>query len=562
MTRRSLCWITASAAAIAALAALVLGALQSVAWRGLEAPALARWIALRLDPGLGFEPASQLLAQPSESYFGYGRLAIAIYLLLGLVLAMGRPLWRSLLGPALAVGVAALLAVAAGGDIAAYWFSEGAGPFVRRVGFWFVEVPALALAIALVTGAGAFGWADGKAKRSLALALLLALPLALVATALLAYMPHGPLLGLALTLALTLAVSPALSPARVAPHDAAGVRPLLAPGGRTLVAVTVALACVGTGFALALYRPVLLAGPAIDAMPLPETDRLDGARLHVFNTGYNRMSWWLVGRERPWRPVPAFVVEDPQTGLFVFDTGFSDAVARNGEDGLHAPERWVIESRSHPRLALPAQMLEAGLDPARVHHVALSHLHGDHVGQIGAFPNAAILGGPGSANFAHADSAPADSADWGERWQELSFEEELRFGAFEPAVDFIGDGGIVLVFDGGHAAEGMMLLLALDGGPVLLTGDAVVHLDWLRSNDVQRIVVDPVRAATVRNQVRAFIEATPGASVAYGHDLRAIDCDRRDIVCHPSPSFRPEELATPQIEALLSDFVRRQPRAN
>ena len=114
----------------------------------------------------------------------------------------------------------------------------------------------------------------------------------------------------------------------------------------------------------------------------------------------------------------------------------------------------------------------------------------------------------------------------------------------------------MLVYGGGHADEGMMLLLALDAGPALLTGDAIVHSDWLRSNDVQRIVVDPARAATVRNQVRAFIDATPEASIAYGHDLRGIDCARRDVICHAGTSLRPEEFATPQIEAWISDFVR------
>lgn len=534
MTRRSLCLIAASAAAIAAL---VLGGLQSVAWHGLEAPALARWIAVGVDPDLRFEQASKLLAQPTESYFGYGRLAIVIYLLLGLAVTADRRVWRSLLGPSLAGALCLLATLAAGGDIAAYWFSEGAGPFVRRVGFWYVEVPALVLAIATMTGAGALKRANGKASLRLALAL----PFALVATALLAYMPHGPLLGLALTMALVAAAADE----RVTSVDASPVRP---PLGRRYVALGIVFVCVVAGLGLALYRPVLRVGPAIDGTPLPDTDRLDGARLHVFNTGYNRMSWWLVGRERPWRPVPAFVVEDPPTGLFVFDTGFSDAVARLGEDGLHAPERWVIESRSHPSLALPAQMLAAGLDPASVHHVALSHLHGDHVGQLGAFPNATILGGPGSAKFA--------SGDLRERWGEVSFDGEFRFGAFDPAVDFIGDGGIVLVYGGGHADEGMMLLLALDAGPVLLTGDAIVHSDWLRSNDVQRIVVDPARAATVRNQVRAFIDATPEASIAYGHDLRGIDCARRDVICHAGTSLRPEELATPQIEAWISDFVR------
>jgi N-acyl homoserine lactone hydrolase len=85
-----------------------------------------------------------------------------------------------------------------------------------------------------------------------------------------------------------------------------------------------------------------------------------------------------------------------------------------------------------------------------------------------------------------------------------------------------------------------MLILPLNEGPVLLTGDAVVHSDWLHSDDVQRITVDANRAAVVRNQVRSFLDTTPNSSIAYGHDLRGIDCERHDIVCHRSEKFYPE----------------------
>lgn len=73
-----------------------------------------------------------------------------------------------------------------------------------------------------------------------------------------------------------------------------------------------------------------------------------------------------------------------------------------------------------------------------------------------------------------------------------------------------------------------------------LVGDAVVHSDWPHSDDIQRIAVNANRAAVVRNEVRSFLDTTPNASIAYGHDLRGIDCERHDIVCHRSENFNPE----------------------
>jgi len=298
------------------------------------------------------------------------------------------------------------------------------------------------------------------------------------------------------------------------------------------VTVVVAVLFLAAAF-FVMYRPTLRPGPEISPHPLIISSKLEGVRLHVFSTGDNKMSWFLVGDNRPWRPVPAFVIEHPQKGLFVFDTGLPDAVAKLGEAGLPIPERWVIESRSVESLMLPAQMREAGLDPLEVHQVFISHLHGDHVGQIQAFPNAEFIGGHDSAAF-------AQSASVQQSWKEQSFEAGTSFGPFDASVDLAGDKSIVLIGGGGHSSEGLMLFLALEEGPVLLAGDAVVHADWLRSEDVQRIVVDANRAAVVRNQVRAFLDTTPGSSVAYGHDLRGIDCERHDIVCHRSENFYPD----------------------
>jgi len=505
------------AALTAALIAVTLGSLQSVAWNGPEAPAIARAVATWLDPGLLLEAASNGLAQPSESYFGYGRLAVAAYaLLVAAVVAMRHWFPRPLQG-----WLAALVTLAIGGDIIAYWLSERSGLLVRRIGFWYTELPALAAIVLLLTGVGAWGFRRGGPERWLACCL----PVSLAATLCLGYLPHGVLLGLALTLLFVFGLSP---------RDANAIR----ISKRALGAIALAAACGALALA-STYRPTLRPGQSLAARPLPITEiteiseTMQGARLHVFNTGRNRMSWLLVGRERPWRPVPAFVIEQPESGLFVFDTGLSDAVAERGEAGMRVPERWFIESRGDTDMTLPAQMRRAGLDPDAVRHIAISHLHGDHIGQLEAFPNAQIIGGPDSAAFARDHGLQ-------ERWHEQTFETSFRFGPFDQAVDLVGDGSLVLIRGGGHAREGLMLALALDGGPLLLSGDAIVHSDWLRSNDVQRIAVNADRAAVVRNQVRSFLDTTPGASVAFGHDLREIDCNRDDIVCHGQERFRPE----------------------
>jgi glyoxylase-like metal-dependent hydrolase (beta-lactamase superfamily II) len=239
----------------------------------------------------------------------------------------------------------------------------------------------------------------------------------------------------------------------------------------------------------------------------------------------NRMAALLVGSARPWRPASAFVIEHPRAGLVVFDCGLSDAVARDGEAALGIPMRWLFESRGHPGRTLDAQMREAGLDPGRVRLVVLSHWHDDHLGAAPAFPGATFIGGPGTAGYAIAPGfAPSRRT--------LDFAGAAALPPFDAAVDLLGDGSLWVLRGGGHTREDLLVLLPLPDGPVLLAGDAVVHRDWLAADDVQRIAVDPMRAADVRNRIRALAAAVPGLVLVPGHDLGGVPHDRADVVWH------------------------------
>jgi len=255
-----------------------------------------------------------------------------------------------------------------------------------------------------------------------------------------------------------------------------------------------------------VYRPVLRPGrpppPPPYSLPAPVT----GLRLHVFNTGMNRMSVVLVGDTRPWRPVPAFVIEHSTRGLVVFGAGLPAEVATEGEAALGIPTRWVIESRSRPGRSLAEQMLRDGLSPDAVRNVIVSHLHEDQLGSAKAFRAADFLGGAGTQDTRVNGWLPA--------WREIDFTGLPPLPPFDVASDLFGDGSIVLIAGGGHARGDRMALVALPSAPVLLAGDAVVHRDWPGSDGVQRVTVAADRAADVRNQVRALLEARADLTLA------------------------------------------------
>ena len=74
-------------------------------------------------------------------------------------------------------------------------------------------------------------------------------------------------------------------------------------------------------------------------------------------------------------------------GIVLWDTGIPDAVAAM-PDGMVVANGAITYRRTK---TLAAQIEQIGLKPADVTYVAVSHTHGDHVGNIALFPSATVL---------------------------------------------------------------------------------------------------------------------------------------------------------------------------
>lgn len=185
--------VLATCAALGALATCAaLGTLASRIWHGADAPAWVRGVTDALTPTLGAAPgAASRPGTPPPVYFAVGRAFVLVYAALAVrwTLRPVGPVWmrRSL---------AVLLGLAALGDVLAYWVSAWAGPAVRAVGFWRIEVPALLLALLVIGARGVALLRAGAAPARTAWTLALAPVVAIAGTAALRYMPHGPVLGL------------------------------------------------------------------------------------------------------------------------------------------------------------------------------------------------------------------------------------------------------------------------------------------------------------------------------------------------------------------------------
>ena len=149
-------------------------------------------------------------------------------------------------------------------------------------------------------------------------------------------------------------------------------------------------------------------------------------------------------------------------GLLLWDTGISDAVAAM-PNGLVTANGAIIQSRAK---TLAAQLTELGVKPADVTYVAVSHTHGDHVGNIGQFPTSTVL-------------IQGAEYDWAMAGQNKpAFVDSQKIQKLTGDHDVFGDGSVTIITTPGHTPGHQSLLVKLPKtGALVLSGDAVHFQD-------------------------------------------------------------------------------------
>ena len=208
----------------------------------------------------------------------------------------------------------------------------------------------------------------------------------------------------------------------------------------------------------------------------------------------------------------------------LFDLGLPAEIAESAERVLHPITRRLFSTRSLPNKSISNQLSKAGFSLDSVKYIFLSHLHFDHIGDLNEFKDATIVIGEDTdldhlSKLDGFDPEPIHDLNKLNLIQTLSFHRGTPLATFEKAIDYFKDGSIQIIKGGGHVDGSIALLIQLQDGPVLLSGDEVVHFDWLNHDDVQRISKNPNRIADIRNRIRMLIQLAPEVVLIPGHDL-------------------------------------------
>ncbi len=222
-------------------------------------------------------------------------------------------------------------------------------------------------------------------------------------------------------------------------------------------------------------------------------------------------------------PVGFFVVMHPK-GNVLFDTGNNDKIITD-------PSYWGPFFKAYnpvvtPEVAIDAQLGKIGLKPDDIKYVVIGHLHLDHGGNVGKFPNSTVVvqkdeirnafwPEPGTANFyILGDIMPLRNPP-GE-----ATPNKFKMIQLEGDMDLFGDGSVVVKRWVGHTPGSQMMIVRLPKtGTIILTSDNV----YLRENVEKNILPNVILAYDPGGILRAYewiryMQATEKADYFTAHD--------------------------------------------
>jgi len=200
----------------------------------------------------------------------------------------------------------------------------------------------------------------------------------------------------------------------------------------------------------------------------------------------------------------------------LWDTGVPEA-ALNDPKGWSTLPKLIVY---HLDKTVTGQLAEIGLKPSDVGRVAISHTHGDHIGNVRVFPDSAILMQRAEHSWINSGNGPNDNVN---RLMALAREllgDPKNLQLIDGDTDVFGDGSVILVSTPGHTPGSQSLLVHLkNSGFIILSGD-VAHLEGnFERNIVPALNTDKAQSIASMEKIRQMM-ARYGATLFINHDKK------------------------------------------
>jgi N-acyl homoserine lactone hydrolase len=213
---------------------------------------------------------------------------------------------------------------------------------------------------------------------------------------------------------------------------------------------------------------------------------------------------WLVKRGSEW---------------LLWDTGVPESALNNPEGWSTLPKLIVY----HLDRTLTNQLAEIGLQTSDVTYVALSHTHGDHIGNVGLFANSTVLMQRTEYSWISSPDGTNDNVNQLKALARKLLSTPKQLQLLDGDTDVFGDGSVTLISTPGHTPGHQSLLVHLkNSGFIILSGDVAHSEENFEKDIVPSLNTDKAASIASMDKVRRMI-ATYQAKLFINHDKAQSD---------------------------------------
>ncbi|MDO3434040.1 MBL fold metallo-hydrolase [Rhizobium sp. CBN3] len=290
-----------------------------------------------------------------------------------------------------------------------------------------------------------------------------------------------------------------------------------------------------------LAAPVILREKAVaaatgessnmNAMPLPEIDqfKLGSYKFTVVRDGINisEKPYETYGTNQDPETVKALLTANflPADKIL---SGYTPALIDTGSDVILVDTGFGAAGRARGAGRLAEGLKTAGYSADDVTLVALTHLHGDHIGGLmengaAAFKNARYVIGQAEYDFWSNKSREGTPAEGGHKAVLANVTPLVEKATFIKDGDSIAP-GMTAMLAAGHSPGHMVFHVESEGKRLVLTGDTANHyiLSLLRPDWEVRFDMDKAQAAASRRKVFDMIATDKIAFLGYHMPFPAV----------------------------------------
>jgi N-acyl homoserine lactone hydrolase len=191
------------------------------------------------------------------------------------------------------------------------------------------------------------------------------------------------------------------------------------------------------------------------------------------------------------------------------------------ESSLNDPRGWSTLPKLivyHLDKSLKEQLAGIGLQPSDIGVVAISHTHGDHVGNVGLFPYATVMMQRAEYSWIHSPNGSNDNVNQLMALARTLVGTPKKLQLIDGDTDVYGDGSVTLLSTPGHTPGHQSLLVHLkNSGFIILSGDIAHSEDNFEKDVVPSLNTDKAESIASMEKIRKLM-ATYKATLFINHD--------------------------------------------